>query len=66
MDLITVCKYLIGGNEEQRDRLLPALLTDRTRGNEHKLKHRAFYLNTKKKKTLFYCKRDQTVEQDVQ
>lgn len=46
MDLITVCKYLMGGNEEQR--LLPALLTDRTRRNEHKLKHKTFYLNTKK------------------
>lgn len=63
MDLINVCKYLMGG-KEQVDRFLPALPTDRTRGNEHKLKHKTFCLNTRK--YFFYCKGDQTLEQDAQ
>lgn len=54
MDLTNVYKYLMGENEEQRDRLLPALPTHRARGNEHKLKikHSIYTF-------FFYCKSDE-------
>lgn len=39
-DLISVCKYLMGDNEEKRSRLFSVVSSNRTRGNGHKLKHR--------------------------
>ena len=47
-DLINVCKYLKGGCKEDGTRLFLVVPSDRTRGNEHKLKHRRFPLNIRK------------------
>jgi len=41
-------KYLMGQNREERVRLFSVVPSDRTRGNEHKLKHMKFHLNTRK------------------
>ena len=40
-------KYLMGENEEKGARLFSVVLTDRTRGNGHKLKHTKFNLKTR-------------------
>lgn len=37
--MIHAYKYLAEGNKENEASLFSALSTDRTRGNEHKLKH---------------------------
>jgi len=37
---MNICKHLMGGNEEDRDRLFSVMSNDRTRGNGHKLKCR--------------------------
>lgn len=47
-DLVIVHKYLEGGCKEDGARLLSDVPSDRTRGNEHKLKHRSFPLNIRK------------------
>lgn len=54
MDLINVCKYLMGGRSgEEGARLLSVVSTDWTRGYEHKLNHFPIWNSTW---TLFYIR----------
>ena len=47
-DLRNASKYLQGGCQEDGAKLSSVVPSDRTRGNEHKLKHRKFRLNMRK------------------
>ena len=47
-DFIKVYKYPKGRCKEDGARLFSVVLSDRTRGNEHKQKHRRFLLNIRK------------------
>jgi len=47
-DLRNASKYLKGGGQEDEARLFSVVLSDRTRGKGHKLKHRKFRLNMRK------------------
>jgi len=47
-NLINVHKYLQRGCQENATRLFLVVLSNRTRGNGHKLKHRNFHLNMRK------------------
>jgi len=47
-DLINAYKYLKGGCQEDGAKLFSLVPSNRTRGNEHKLKHRKVHLNMRK------------------
>lgn len=68
-DILNEYKYLTGGvggwgggNKEGRTRFFSAVVTERTRGNGHKLKYRRSHPNNRKKLT---CERGPTVEVEL-
>lgn len=57
-NLVNVYKCLMEGNEDEVGRLFSVELSDRTRGNGHKLKNMKYHQKTKN--PLLYCEGDQT------
>lgn len=60
-DLTDVYKYWTGVRKEDATTLL-LMHSEWTRGNGHKVEYKKFCFNVKKKK-LFYCNGEQTLEQ---
>lgn len=58
-DLVLTYKYLAEDNEDDIARPFSVAPSERTRGNEHKLKNSKCYVNTRKP---FYCEDCQTTE----
>ena len=63
-DFINTCKYLKGGCQNDGTRLFSIVPNNRRRGNGHKLEHRKFHLNMRKK--FLSCEGARAVEQAAQ
>lgn len=48
-----MCKYPVGGNKEDRDRLILVVVTEKKRDSGHKLKYSECHLN---RKSCDHCK----------
>ena len=63
-DFINTYKYLKSGCQDDGTRLFSAVPNNRTRGNGHKLEHRKFHLNMRKK--IISCEGARAVAQAAQ